>query len=105
MDDSAPQEAAPFSLRSWPDEDIVGANGYNNKRAKVSKPMVILFLNDGSSYGVTDYWLANGELHYVTTYGGENKIPVEELDLQRTVDANATRGVNFTLYNEPARKQ
>jgi hypothetical protein len=41
-------------------------------------------------------------LHYVTSYGGENMIDESRLDLQRTVNENAARGVDFTLRPEPA---
>jgi hypothetical protein len=92
-------ENGPFSLRAWPADDSVG------KKTEISKPTVTIYLTDGSSYGVTDYWLVGGNLHYVTTYGGENSIPFERLDLQHTVDENAARGVNFTLYNEPSRER
>ncbi|MGA7921363.1 MAG: hypothetical protein WCA38_17020 [Candidatus Acidiferrales bacterium] len=64
-------------------------------------PYVMLYLKDGSTYAVSDYWLAGGRLHYVTSYGGENVIDESQLDLQRTVDENAKRGVDFTLRPEP----
>ena len=54
---------------------------------------VLLFLKDGSNFAVSDYWLSGGKLHYVTSYGGENAIDEAQLDLQRTVNENATRGV------------
>jgi hypothetical protein len=57
----------------------------------------VLFLKDGTSYGVTDYWLEGGRLHYVTTYGGANAIELDALDMQRTVDENAKHGVTFAL--------
>jgi alkyl sulfatase BDS1-like metallo-beta-lactamase superfamily hydrolase len=40
-------------------------------------------------------------LHYVTSYGGENSIDANQLDLQRTVNENALRGVTFTLRPAP----
>jgi hypothetical protein len=65
------------------------------------QPFVVLILRDGSSYAVSDYWLAGGKLHYVTSYGGENSIDANQLDLQRTVNENALRGVTFTLRPAP----
>jgi hypothetical protein len=65
------------------------------------QPYAVLILRDGSSYAVSDYWLAAGKLHYVTSYGGENSIDVNQLDLQRTVNENALRGVTFTLRPAP----
>jgi len=63
---------------------------------------VLLYLKDGSSFAVSDYWLADGKLHYVTSYGGDNAVDESKLDLQRTVNENAARGVDFTLKPQPA---
>jgi hypothetical protein len=62
----------------------------------------VLVLRDGSMYAVNDFWLEGGKLHYVTTYGGENSFDPNQLDMQRTVDENAKRGITFTLYPSPA---
>jgi hypothetical protein len=63
--------------------------------------IAVLYLKDGSSYAVTDYWLENGKLHYVASYGGENAIDEGALDLQKTVNENAGRGMTFTLRPAP----
>jgi hypothetical protein len=60
-------------------------------------PVTVLYLNNGYSVGVRAYWLENGWLHYLTTYGGENSVPAGEIDLQRTVDENAKNNVPFVL--------
>jgi hypothetical protein len=62
-----------------------------------SADSTVLFLKDGTSFAVTDYWLEGGRLHYVTTYGGANAIELDALDTQKTVDQNAKSGVTFTL--------
>jgi hypothetical protein len=62
---------------------------------------VLLYLKDGSSFAVTDYWLTDGKLHYVTSYGGENAVDESQIDLQRTVNENAARGVDFSLRAQP----
>jgi hypothetical protein len=67
-----------------------------------AQPYVVVFLRDGSSYAVSDYWLAGGKLHYVTSYGGENSVDANQLDLQRTVNENASHGITFTLRPVPA---
>lgn len=67
--------------------------------------LVVLFMKDGAVYAVTDYWIADGKLHYLTSYGGENTIEIADLDLQKTVDVNAKRGVNFTLKPSPDQNQ
>ena len=60
-------------------------------------PLILLVLKDGTIYGVTDYWLDHGKLHYLTSYGGSNTMSMDQLDLQKTVDENWKRGVTFVL--------
>jgi hypothetical protein len=76
----------------------------NNPQADAAnaQPYVVIYLHDGSSYAVSDYWLKDGKLHYVTSYGGENSVDANQLDLQRTVNENATHGITFTLRPTPA---
>lgn len=49
-----------------------------------------------------DYWLQEGQFHYTVKYGGENTISMDQVDLQRSVDENAKRGVKFSLKPKPA---
>jgi hypothetical protein len=67
---------------------------------KAESPITLLQLWDGSMYGLTDYWVKDGELHYRTTYGGENSLPFERIDFEKTVQLNADRGVPFVLPPE-----
>jgi hypothetical protein len=83
---------------SAPPEETGGGGGGS---ASSSDSEVVLFLKDGTVYAITDYWIADSKLHYVTNYGGENSIPLEQLDIQRTVDVNAKRGINITLRPTP----
>jgi len=46
---------------------------------------------------VTNYWMADGKLHYVTAENGENSIDIDQVDLQNTAEQNSKRGVTFTL--------
>jgi len=62
-------------------------------------------MKNGAVYAVTNYWIADGKLHYLTSYGGENAIDLNDLDLQKTVDVNASRGVEFTLKPAPTPKE
>jgi hypothetical protein len=64
---------------------------------EAGSPITLLQLRDGSMYGLTDYWVKDGELHYRTTYGGENSLPLERIDFLRTVQLNADRDVPFVL--------
>jgi hypothetical protein len=60
-------------------------------------PTVLIYLKDGTMYTASDYWLVEGKLHYLTSYSTESVVDMDEVDLQRTVDENAKRGVTFTL--------
>jgi len=64
-------------------------------------PLVMLYLRDGTVYALTNYWVAGGRLHYVTQYGGENSVGMDQVDIQRSVDVNGHRGVNITLRPAP----
>lgn len=71
-------------------------------RMKAERPVTLLQLRDGSMYGLTDYWVKDGELHYTTTYGGQNSLPFERIDFEKTVQLNADRGVPFVLPSQSA---
>jgi hypothetical protein len=93
------QEAAPTLYAQAPETSQGQEVGNPGPTAK--PVTAVLYLKDGSSYAVTDYWLADGKIHYVTSYGGENSIDQSALDLQRTVNENATQGLTFTLRPAP----
>jgi hypothetical protein len=98
IDAEGSQEANPHSWQNAPADHLQADD-------VAVQPYVVLFFRDGSSYAVSDYWLADGKLHYVTSYGGENSIDVNHLDLQRTVNENASRGIDFALRPAPATGQ
>jgi hypothetical protein len=77
--------AATESVQSNPDQEIT-----------------MLVLKEGISFAVTDYWVENGKLGYVTTYGRENIIDLDQVDLDQTVKLNSLRGVPFVLRPRPA---
>jgi hypothetical protein len=61
------------------------------------RPVTLLQLRDGSMYGLTDYWVENAELHYKTTYGGQNSVSFDQIDFEKTLKLNADRGIQFIL--------
>lgn len=71
----------------------------------VQKPTVKLVLKDGTIFDVYSYWLENNQLFYITTYNIKTSIPIDDLDLQKTVDLNQKLGVTFTLSNKPPDQQ
>lgn len=94
---TAPQDSGMSADQS----SAVGASSTSGEN---DQPFV-LYLKDGTSYAVTRYWVAGGKLHYVTAYGGENSIPIENVNVQKTVDENAALGHPFTLTPAPAPSQ
>lgn len=68
-------------------------------KAAKAKSTILLQLTDGSMYGLTDYWIVDDRLRYVTDYGGENSVPISRIDFAKTNQLNADRGVKF--YAEP----
>jgi hypothetical protein len=49
-------------------------------------------------YALVDYWVEDGQLHYTTTYGGQGSVGLDRIDLEKTVQLNAGRGVQFVLH-------
>jgi hypothetical protein len=65
-----------------------------------------LLFKDGTTYTVTDYWRVKDQFHFMTIEDSGTKsvphtVPFEELDVQRTTDANAVQGFRFVLRDEP----
>jgi hypothetical protein len=57
----------------------------------------VLWLKDGTVYGLRNCWFVDGKLYYVTNYGGENSINMDRVDVQKTVDEDQLRGADFTF--------
>ncbi len=74
------------------------------KQAESEQPVTLLQLRDGSMYGLVAYWVEDGQLHYTTTYGGQNSLELDRIDLEETIQLNAERGIQFVLRpNTPPR--
>jgi hypothetical protein len=80
--------------------DVTGnatGKGGPSDQAQSDHPVTLLVLRDGSMYGLVDYWVADGQLHYTTTYGGQNSVALNRIDLEKTMQLNAERGIHFVL--------
>lgn len=77
---------------------ILGAAGIQQA---LGKGVFLLVLNNRTSLAVTDYWVADGYLEYISLDGARSHVPLEALDLQSTVNQNAPRGVPFVLRSGP----
>jgi hypothetical protein len=96
-DPSATLQYTPL-LNQYPSlEDSTEDLGVSRKVSAQLRNEVILYLKDGSVFAVASYTVSNGLLHYVTAYGEKNDVSADRLDLHKTIEANAARGVAFTL--------
>jgi hypothetical protein len=102
LDTIQPGIAASLPTASPVDTDTSApADDYSPTEA-VEKGFFLLVLKNGIKHSVTDYWLADGYLEYVSLDSTRSHIPLEALDLQKTVVANFRRGLPFVLRSAPA---
>ncbi len=80
-------------------------SGLETEERDPGKGVFLLVLNNGASRAVIDYWVADGYLEYISPDGSRSHIPLEALDLQRTVSQNAPRGLPFVLRSTPAQNR
>lgn len=99
FDEGASQEPAPGPYLNPPAENSSPDNSSVENSAPA--PETVIYLKDGTSFAVKDYWVADGQLHYITSYGGENSVNLNLFDLQRTTDENAKQGIAITLRPAP----
>ncbi len=78
---------------------------YSEPQANAQQPTIKLVLKDGTIFDVYSYWAQDNRLFYITTYNIKTSIPLDDLDLQQTVDLNQKLGVTFTLSNKPPDQQ
>jgi hypothetical protein len=94
--DSGAYAGPPASAQNPQDQYAYGPGPATGDVAE-SMPTVLLYMTDGTVYPATQYWVSGSTVHYVVAYGGENTVPIADIDMQRTIDENAKRGVRFDL--------
>jgi hypothetical protein len=67
----------------------------------LSANVYVLVLRNGTTHAVTDYWVRDGYLEYVSLDAVRSHIPLGAFDLQGTVDRNHSRGIPFVLRAAP----
>jgi hypothetical protein len=70
------------------------------------RDLIWLYLKDGTGYGVTDYWVVDGQMHYSmfeddATKPAEHTFSYDELDVRKTIDVNTRRGFRIVFRDEP----
>lgn len=76
--------------------------GYGEERR--DSPQI--FLKDSTVYNVQDYWRVDDQLHFTIRGPGNPKpeehiINIDQLDVQKTINVNTTRGFRFVMRDEP----
>ena len=59
--------------------------------------LTLIALKDGTTYGVTDYWIEGGRLSYTFGNGAEGSFDSGNVDWRKTIQLNAERGIIVTL--------
>jgi len=63
---------------------------------------VLIYLKNGAVRSVRDYWIVDGELHYILMNGVQSSVNLDQVDLPRTNTENAKSGVRFIFKSEPS---
>jgi hypothetical protein len=63
---------------------------------------ILIYMKNGSVLTVRDYWMIDGELHYILMSGVQRAVDLEQVDLPRTNTENAKSGVKFIFKSEPS---
>jgi len=93
--DATDSEYGPYAPQNAPEDNS------NLQNPASQQGQVLLYFKDGTVYEASDYWVADGRLHYVTASGAEYSSELNDIDIQRTVDENAARGISITLRPAP----
>jgi hypothetical protein len=91
QDDSAPAYPPTTARVAPPNDPTPGP-------ADVS--YTLLAFKDHSFFAVTDYWVENNRLTYVTNYGTNGSAALDQLDLSLTLKLNEDRGIGFELHGK-----
>jgi len=59
--------------------------------------LTLIALKEGTTYGVTDYWIENSQLSYTFGNGAQGTFDFGDVDWWKTIQLNAERGTVITL--------
>jgi hypothetical protein len=83
-----------------PDVSTVRRAPASNAPAPADVSYTLLAFNDHSFFAVTDYWVENNRLSYITNYGTTGSAALDQLDLNLTLRLNNDRSVKFELHQK-----
>jgi hypothetical protein len=73
-------------------------------RPNTEAPMTVIALKSGAAIVASEYWLQGGAVRCISA-SGEQKVPLEQVDLYRTTTLNRQRNVEFVLQSRDAVEQ
>jgi hypothetical protein len=88
-----------------PDGNWVTPNGPSPLQEQNSGGLVVpvlIYMKDGTVYTVRDYWMLDGELHYISISGVQKSVNLDLVDFPRTNTENAKSGVRFIFKSAPS---
>lgn len=62
-----------------------------------TKPLTLLVFKNHSIYAVSEYWKEDDSICYVTSYGSQNCVSLDLLDVEFTKNLNEERSIKFEL--------
>ncbi|HYL62818.1 MAG TPA: hypothetical protein VE077_09365 [Candidatus Methylomirabilis sp.] len=95
-------EVQPPSAEPGDENSSAASDQPFHQNSAPAAPNTLLQLANGSMYALTSYWLDGDRIHYITSYGGENSVPITQIDFERTIQLNSAQGVEFELRPRPA---
>jgi hypothetical protein len=108
-DDNTPSAQQDYqydqNYQGTPNGNWVTPNGPSPSVAPNSANLavpVLIYMKNGSLLTVRDYWMIDGELHYILMSGVQRAVDLEQVDLPRTNTENAKSGVQFIYKSAPS---
>src|SRR5216683_447861 len=112
--DTMQPEIAPNPMAGPVDADTSAAEGQNSPSRRTAtvdaspeaaktdaSTFFLLILKNGTRQAVTDYWLDDGYVEFVSDDSVRSHIPRDALDLKKTVIENSAAGLPFVLRSAP----
>jgi hypothetical protein len=69
-----------------------------------SSSLTLIALRNESIWAVSEYWLAGDRLDYILPSGAHESCALNDVDLMRTTQLNAERGMSVTFHAAPTRQ-
>jgi hypothetical protein len=98
---TAPPDVESESAQPQPEVKVESVPARPVRGLDLDPRFFLLILKNGGEHVVSDYWLADGYIEYVSRDGSQSHIPVDSLDLDQTVRSNSARGLSFVLRSGP----